>query len=301
MFRNWFTWNSGPKQEFGSGQNQTILKSSVVSELCKSIPSIPYSNFARLSIDSASPKHETVKANTNKQETSGSIDSPPPDNKDAIIEELKTKLIKSNDELCAIKEKMNNPTVDMCEEIKKSSERLEQKEKTLNKLQESIGKKMMEEQRWRKKMEEHVDQINKLKEEVARLNEENDQLDADIKIGLDAEDQLQEKIDELESKLLRSETEKKELELQIEDQKDLFRVFELPENNVDGADDIEKVRQNIVMEHKSFLRRLFPNLVSANEEREYFEDQTLNTEWLKKLEIKIRTWRMENETVEDDK
>ena len=84
---------------------------------------------------------------------------------------------------------------------------------------------MMTEQRWRKKIDEYVEEIKKLKEEWARLNEENDQLDADIKIGLQAEDDLQEKIDELEIKLMRSNAVKEELEKQIEDQNKLFRIY----------------------------------------------------------------------------
>ena len=90
MFRNWFTWDSGPKQEFGSGPNQKILESSVLSDLCKSFPRIPYDNLVRFSIDIVSPKHETVKANNVKQETSECRDCAPTDIKDAKIEELKT-------------------------------------------------------------------------------------------------------------------------------------------------------------------------------------------------------------------
>ena len=47
----------------------------------------------------------------------------------------------------------------------------------------------------------------------------------DIKIGLQAEDDLQEKIDELEIKLMRSNAVKEESEKQIEDQNKLFRIY----------------------------------------------------------------------------
>jgi len=178
--------------------------------------------------------------------------------------------------------------------LKITSSQLKQKEQTLNKLQESIGRKMMEEQRWRKNIDEHVEEINQLKEEVARLNDENDQLDADIQIGLEAEDEMRIKISELENKLTQTIEEKDELEKKIEDHHELYKVFELPDNNADVVEDIEKVRQEIIMEHKSFLRRIFPDLVSKDEEREYFENPALNSEWLRKLEAKIKLHRTEN-------
>jgi len=92
----------------------------------------------------------------------------------------------------------------------------------------------------------------------------------------------------LANKLTQTIEDKDELEKQIEDHHELYKVFELPDSNADAVEDIEKVHQEIIMEHKSFLRRTFPDLVSKDEEREYFENPALNSEWLRKLEAKIK-------------
>jgi len=223
MLRKLFFWNSEVKESFDSNPIKQRLNSSVVSELCKSIPSSPYSNFSIADTDYTDVKFLPSSINpSNDKSVMPANENVSSDNQNDNIEDLKKKLAECREELREANEKMKALEIKMSEELRKTEERLEQKEQTLNKLQESIGKKMMTEQRWRKKIDEYVEEIKKLKEEVARLNEENDQLDADIKIGLQAEDDLQEKIDELEIKLMRSNAVKGELEKQIEDQNKLF-------------------------------------------------------------------------------
>ena len=58
-----------------------------------------------------------------------------------------------------------------------------------------------------------VEEINKLeeKQEAAWLNEEDDHLEEDIKIALQAEGDLQEKIDDREGKLVRSNGDKEDM------------------------------------------------------------------------------------------
>ena len=86
------------------------------------------------------------------------------------------------------------------------------------------------------------------------------------------------------------------MQKQIEDQNKLFRVFELPDNNPDAANEIEKVRPNIVMEKKTCLIRIYPNLVCSDDERRHFENPSLNGDWLGKLEWTINEIRNEAKT-----
>merc|ERR1719479_560302 len=138
--------------------------------------------------------------------------------------------------------------------------------------------------------------MNNYELEIARLNEENNQLRSNIGQRIKTESQLQEKMEEYKTELSEVLVENEELAKgneglgkEIQEKNELLDVFEfVPSQDDSKADYIEHVRQEVTLEHKAFLRRIFPNLVSAREEREFFEDQSRHTEWLQKLETKVK-------------